>query len=289
MNIEASYPGNGLGLPRGRNCATPGVAIPVYLINLDRAPDRLQTMDRQLHAAGIMYERVIAVEGDELIFPHALYDEKGFRWRHGKLTNPAEVGCYLSHIDCARRLLASNNDHALVLEDDLLLPGDLAAIISASIAEGDLWDILRLSTVNRGRKFIAKQLTPQRALAVSLTREKGSGAYLINRRAATWLCRTLVPMCLPYDIAFDLEYLDGLRGMFVYPVPVSQEAGFPSTIQLGRCRFRLAWWQRITVYPYRAWLESSRLVLRLMLLAKFRLFHRHKVGRPLTRDVRTCG
>lgn len=276
MNISTFCPGFGLELPRSSVCkaTTSSVAVPVYLINLERALDRLLTMDRQLSSAGISYERVDAVEGDKLAFPNDLYDASGYRLRHGKLTNPAEVGCYLNHIECARRFLASQSDHALIFEDDLLLPDDLPEIISAALAESGSWDILRLSTVNRGKKFIVKQLTSQRGLAVSLTREKGSGAYLINRRAALWLCQALVPMRLPYDIAFDLEYLSGLRGMFVSPIPISQEAGFPSNIQLGRSRFRLPWWKRLTIYPYRAWLECSRFALPLALLVTFRIVNR---------------
>jgi glycosyl transferase family 25 len=291
MNIVTFCPGFGLELPRSGVCkaTTSSVAVPVYLINLERALDRLLTMDRQLSSAGIFYERVDAVEGNKLAFPNDLYDASGYRARHGKLTNPAEVGCYLSHIECARRFLASQSDHALIFEDDLLLPDDLPEIISAALAEGVSWDILRLSTVNRGKKFIVKQLTSQRALAVSLTREKGSGAYLINRRAALWLCQALVPMRLPYDIAFDLEYLSGLRGMFVSPVPISQEAGFPSNIQLGRSRFQLPWWKRPTIYPYRVWLECSRFALRLALLVTFRIVNRKSPRQALRQNSKPSG
>jgi len=78
----------------------------------------------------------------------------------------------------------SRATHALILEDALLFEEDLVAALSAALDEQRESDILRLSIVNRGRKFKLKPLTPYRGLAISLTREKGSGAYLINRRAA---------------------------------------------------------------------------------------------------------
>ena len=34
-----------------------------YLINLDRSPGRLAEADAQLHAAGVSYERVSAIDG----------------------------------------------------------------------------------------------------------------------------------------------------------------------------------------------------------------------------------
>ncbi|WP_018901576.1 glycosyltransferase family 25 protein [Rhizobium sp. 2MFCol3.1] len=240
------------------------------LINLDRAEARLQSMVEQMNTLGLPFERIAAVDGRALDFPIADYDEAGFRRRHGRMTNPGEVGCYLSHVACARRLLETTHDYALILEDDLVLPDNLAVVIGEALAEHRHWDVLRLSSVNDGRKFPVVPLSQTRSLAIALTREKGSGAYLINRKAAEWICNDLVPMKLPYDIAFDLEFFDGLRGMFVSPVPISQEAGFPSDIQQGR-RFRLPLGQRYPVYVYRAGLEIARVAHRASRLAAYRL------------------
>lgn len=259
------------------------------LINLDRAEARLHSMARQLNTLGLPFERIAAVDGRALDFPIAAYDEAGFRRRHGRMTNPGEVGCYLSHVACAKRLLESTHDHALILEDDLVLPDNLATVIAEALEEHRHWDVLRLSSVNKGRKFTAVPLSQTRSLAISLTREKGSGAYLINRKAAEWMCSDLVPMRLPYDIAFDLEFFDGLRGMFISPVPISQEAGFPSDIQQGR-RFRLPLAQRYPVYVYRAGLEIARFAFRASRLAAYHLgalTSGRKISAPLsTQDNR---
>lgn len=236
---------------------------PVYLINLDRAPERLAGMEAMLADLSLPFERVPAVDGRQLSDPIAGFSERSYRMLHGRRRNPGEIGCYLSHVECARRLLASGAEHALVLEDDVSLPDDIHAIVKAAIeADGD-WDILRLSSVNSGRKFEFRKLTPTRSLAICLTREKGSGAYMINRRAARWFVDALQPMRLPFDIAFDLEYLAGLKAAFVFPVPVSQETGLVSQIQSHRRAFHLSRWHYAIVQPYRAWLETTRLVVRL--------------------------
>jgi glycosyl transferase family 25 len=240
------------------------------LINLDRAEDRLTAMVDQLDALDMPFERISAVDGKVLQLVDETYDETGYRRRHGRLTNPGEVGCYLSHIECARRLLESGHEFALILEDDLVLPDNLGVVIAEALAEHRHWDVLRLSTVNNGRKFPVVKMSETRSLALALTREKGSGAYLMNRRAAAWISADLLPMRLPYDIAYDLEFMDGLRAMFVYPVPISQEAGFASDIQQGR-RFRLPLRERFQVYPYRAWLEFARVAFRASRLVRYRL------------------
>lgn len=238
------------------------ISIPVYLINLDRAPDRLALMETMLSDLSLPSERVSAIDGKSLKFPTADFSERGYAMRHGRRRNQAEVGCYLSHIACAQKLLASSAEHALVLEDDAILPDDIHDIVNGAIEAGDDWDILRLSSVNSGKKHVFRQISPRRSLAISLTREKGSGAYVINRRAATWFVTGLMPMRLPFDIAFDLEYFAGLKAAFVHPVPVIQDIGLVSQIQGHRRAFHLSRWHYLSVQPYRAMLEATRLICR---------------------------
>lgn len=245
-------------------------AIKVYLINLDRAQGRLATMTARLAAVPLEFERVSAVDGRALRFPIPEFSELSYRLLHGRRTVPAEVGCYLSHVECARRFLESDADHALILEDDTDFAADFLPTLSAALDHSAGWDILRLSTVSRGRKYPYAPLTPGRSLALALTREKGAGAYVINRRAAGWFVNRLLPMRLAWDIAFDLEYLAGLRAAFVHPVPVRQNDDVETQIQHQVAAAKLPRWRYLTVLPYRAFLELSRLVMRAGRLAGLR-------------------
>jgi glycosyl transferase family 25 len=242
-------------------------SLAVFLINLDRAGDRLLAMQHKLRDMGFRFERVPAVDGAAMEFPIPDFNEFAFRFKHGRWRNAAEVGCYLSHIECARRLLATNSEFALVLEDDLAFPDDFRELLDAALKQNERWDILRLSTVSRGRKFNFSRLTETRSLGVALTREKGSGAYIINRRAASWFVGELLPMQLPFDLAFDLEFFAGLMSAFVSPIPVNQQLGLPSQIQgARRRRFHRSRGHYFTVLPYRIFVETMRLVMRLSLL-----------------------
>lgn len=249
-------------LPQGLN---------VYLINLERATERLHRMEAKLSAAGLPFERVPAVEGSALRFPHPGFDAWSYRHLHGRRVIPAEVGCYLSHVECARRLLASEASHALILEDDVSFAPDFVAVLRAAMLEGASWDILRLSTVNKGPKFGYRKLPGGRRLAKALTREKGAGAYVINRAAAEWITGKLMPMRLAYDIAFDLEYLGGLRAAFIDPPPTQQRDEKVSQIQNNIKAAKYPATRYLTVLPYRAWLELTRLAFRAGHLAYLRL------------------
>jgi glycosyl transferase family 25 len=251
------------------------ITFPTYLINLDGAKDRLSLMQAKCELAGLPFERVPAVEGKELSFPIDDFQETAYTFLHGRRRNPGEIGCYLSHIECARRLLASEAQYALILEDDLTFPPDLHQLLQGAVSAAEDWDILRLSTVNSGKKYPFRRISPQRSLALALTREKGSGAYLINRRAAHWFVERLLPMQLPFDLAFDIEYLAGLRSVFVTPVPIGQDTGLPSQIQGKRRALHLSRWHYLIVHPYRAWLETSRFTIRSCRLVRSLLKNRH--------------
>ncbi|MGG7576712.1 glycosyltransferase family 25 protein [Rhizobium sp. Nf11,1] len=261
--------------------ATPAALMPAfhpvslrvntYLINLDRAPLRRFRMERLLSGFGLAYERVAAVDGAGLSLPHPDFDERSYLRRHGRRPNLFEIGCYLSHVVCARRFLGSNAEFALILEDDLDFDDDFAELLEAALQHEAQWDILRLSTVNSGRKHRVEPLTAARSLAIALTREKGSGAYLINRKAAGWIVGAMLPMRLPYDLAFDLEFDEGLRACFVDPLPVSQRADPCSQIQAGLSAYRLGRRRPWSVLPFRAAAEIRRFVARFIRLAAWRL------------------
>lgn len=240
----------------------------IYLINLDRAVQRFQFMDAQFQQLGLEYERMVAVDRLNLNPSIPEYDAKGYRLRHGRKFHDGEIACYLSHIACLRAFLNSSNEYALILEDDCHLPNDLYAIIQTAIQNSAEWDILRLSTVNSGWRIPYRKFDQSRSLAIALTREKGAGGYMVNRRCAEIFLKELLPIRVPWDIAFDFEYMMGLRSVFVEPPPIDQNSGMETQIQHEAIRYRLPPHRYLTVFPYRAYLETNRFLRRGMKLIK---------------------
>lgn len=230
----------------------------IYLINLDRAVQRFQFMDAQFQQLGLAYERMSAVDRLNLDPSISEYDAKGYRLLHGRKFHDGEIACYLSHVACLREFLKSSNEYALILEDDCRLPNDLYAIIQTAISNGGEWDILRLSTVNSGWRIPYRKFDQNRYFAIALTREKGAGGYMVNRRCAEIFLKELLPIQVPWDIAFDIEYLMGLRSVFVEPPPIDQNSGMETQIQHDATRYKLPLRRYATVFPYRAYLETNR-------------------------------
>lgn len=235
--------------------------LAVFLINMDSATKRLEDMTARLDAIGLQAVRIAGVNGRELNYPIPEFSEISYMLMHGRRTSPPEIGCYLSHVACANKFMDGDADIALILEDDVVFDNDFLNAVDEAVLNGGDWDLLRLTTVSNGSKFPFRPLSNGRSLAIALTREKGSGAYLVNRRAGKWISK-LIPMRLAYDIAFDLEYLAGLKGAFIYPLCATQDADGESQIQNNLRIYRLPRWRYFTVLPYRAYLETSRFLLR---------------------------
>ena len=89
----------------------------IYLINLGRRPDRLAAMQAQAAGLGLPLDRVEAVDA-RLVEP-ALLD----RWfaAGGPLGEipRGDKACLLSHRLAWQEFLASGDDHAVFLEDDV--------------------------------------------------------------------------------------------------------------------------------------------------------------------------
>jgi len=114
-----------------------------WVINLDRAPDRLARISAQLQRLGLGYTRLPAVDARTLTpAQRAALDEPGYRRKHGMTPVPGELGCYLSHVEAMRLFLDSDAACALILEDDVLLHDSLPAVLNGLLQHAARWDMV---------------------------------------------------------------------------------------------------------------------------------------------------
>jgi glycosyl transferase, family 25 len=199
---------------------TPMTPTLVLVINLDKDTARLAKIANQLEALGLAWTRIPAVHGARLTAEQRqrLVDVEGYGRRHGMTPNAGEIGCYLSHLDAARALLASDATQALVLEDDVGLTPDVPAILDALAEKADRWDMVKLSAVHRGTPQPVVRLGERHHLTVMLSQCTAASAYVINRRAAHAYVDNLLPIRLPFDHAFDRAWTLGIRVRRVDPL-----------------------------------------------------------------------
>lgn len=123
--------------------------LPAYVINLDGSEARLASARDQLDQAGIAFERVAAFDGRGLRldqFPG--YDAKRALAYMGRPLRGGEIGCYLSHLEAARRFLATGKPFGLVFEDDVQLFPEMPALLDQLLnwigTRPTDWDMINL-------------------------------------------------------------------------------------------------------------------------------------------------
>lgn len=232
-----------------------------WVINLDRAPDRLARIADRLAALQLPWTRLAAVDARALSdAQRSALDTATYCRRHGMTPLPGELGCYLSHVAVLQAFLASPAAYALVLEDDVRLHDSLPAVLQGLQQHPDRWDMVKLSAVHSGTPVPYLSLCPGHRLAVMLSKCTGSSAYAVNRAAAQAYVRGLLPMQLPYDHVFDQGWRFGLKVRLVTPTPcghddtVASTIGTPATVSR---KFKAL--QRLPAHWYRLGNETRRL------------------------------
>ena len=125
-----------------------------FLINLDGSDDRLNSARAQLDQQGIAFTRVSAFDGRGLNLTEVRdYDEAHAVRYMGRKLKGGELGCYYSHLDCARRFLASDATHAMVLEDDMRLIGEIMPTVQQHVnwlqVNAQDWHLLHIAANKR--------------------------------------------------------------------------------------------------------------------------------------------
>ncbi|WP_207101776.1 glycosyltransferase family 25 protein [Paracoccus shandongensis] len=214
--------------------------LPVYLINLDGSEDRLRSATRQLDDAGIPFERVPAFDGRALRveeFPG--YDPVGTMAYMGRPLRGGEIGCYLSHLDCARRVLDSGAARGLVFEDDMQLKPGFAEglrVVLDWLDEHPDWDLVNLGSPQH------KIYTPVLGFDVAgrhhdLTRAHyfpmTATALIWSRQGAETFVRTHDRITRGVDNHFRHWLTRSDRGLAVWP-PLVTTTGAESDIEDGK-------------------------------------------------------
>jgi len=141
----------------------------VYLISLDRTPDRREPLLRQLDDLAIAYEVFYAVDGRKgfriedvekyagrrkqnklgVNFMDAMQDDISSSTLSSALTlhERLRFGCYLSHVHIWEKLVLSQTTHMVILEDDVSIAPNFDGRLKLSLAQlPESWDIFYLNS-----------------------------------------------------------------------------------------------------------------------------------------------
>lgn len=247
--------------------------IIALIINLDRSKDRLDKITKRLNQLHIRWQRVSAIDGwDKKQEIYQYIDEDLFKKKHGKPVLPGEIGCYLSHLKAIEIFNKSNYTFALILEDDVELGDDLHTILDELPNHHNEWDMVKLSGIHNGNALKIKKIkVKDYFLAVNTTSYTGASCYLINKNAASWMLDALLPMTLPYDLAYDNGWKSKLKIRIIKPAPCEHSFAMGSELHPKNIiRNNFHWSKRLYTYLYRIKSDIQRLGYALTEYLKYR-------------------
>jgi glycosyl transferase family 25 len=209
---------------------TPALSLPIWIINLDRATERRSRMEAQFDRMGLTVTRIAAIDGKaEAATIASMADTARFTTLMGRPPLAAELGCYLSHLEAWRRLVASGAEVGLVLEDDVVFHDDFLLAISAALTVTHQWDMLKLNRI-RAKVPLRQSRVQDWQLNAYLGPATGFGAYLITRALAERLLPKLLPIRLPIDYEATRFFEHDFRLLGLEPFPSHVYDGGVSTI-----------------------------------------------------------
>lgn len=206
----------------------------IFIINLDRSPERYQHALAQLAQwPELPIERIAAADGRALP-PEQLnqhYSEPLNRRYYHKLLTVGEKGCYLSHIWCWQKIVEEQLDFALILEDDFILQGDLPLLLDQVHTLNEPWHYLKLAMPNKQQPVLKTQPL---ASGLSLVHYKkhpvSTVAQLVSKQGAALLLDKAVPFYRPVDVALQHSFELGIAATGIQPQQFRTELEFESNI-----------------------------------------------------------
>lgn len=196
-----------------------------FVINLPNDKARWRSVSSQLSDQRIDYDRVVGILGaglsEDALAEH--YDAVKASWRQARPLTPSEIGCALSHLVVYRTMIRQDLPRALVLEDDVIIPSEVAMVLD--LLEGQMPAeepiVCLLSPAEPSKEGVRIALGHGYSLMPF-----GSGhftsSYALTRAAAIYLLGALHPVGDVADCWKRLARAGVLKIMVVVPTVIEQ-------------------------------------------------------------------
>jgi len=188
--------------------------VPVFVISLARLHERRAAITSHLRALGVEFELIDGVDGQKI--PH---EQRVAMQPDGADFHPGVIGCYLSHMEAYRRILARDIPVALILEDDGRLVRSFARVLRREIESTD-FDYCFLDFQNANEKgqiyydsSDSIEIYPGFTAHATHDGPGSTHAYLITKDAAAKRLAHELPIAKPVDIYSTLPYRPRFRAL----------------------------------------------------------------------------
>ncbi len=204
--------------------------IPVFLINLERSPARLERMKDRLAKLGLVYERIAAVDAKDMSESEREKLDPPRFWQTKKF--PTEIACYASHLKVMRLIVERQLPRAIILEDDADFDDDFAVWIQDDCPIPQDTDVLKLEGFGAHNSIkIPISRYNNRSINFAYKPAGGAAAYILTLEGAKKAIKTLNIMREQIDDDLFGYWKNGLKVYEVFPFPAKQDQIDHATIR----------------------------------------------------------
>ena len=203
----------------------------VFVINLTRSPERWAAIRAQLEPLGIPFERFDATDGRLLTAEERdrYYSTSLNRRTYHHPLSLGEIACYLSHLRACARILELGLEHAVILEDDIVLDPGFKPALALLAQLPRPWDVVKLGAVSPKPILKYQPLAGFALCHYSKTPISGF-AQAISSEGARKILRAREQFGRPYDVDLQHVWENGLKIAGLEPFPVRIRDGILSDI-----------------------------------------------------------
>ena len=245
-----------------------------YIINLDKSIERWNYTSEKFRSLGLNVLRVPAIAGKDLVFPHPDFAAWKYFFWYGRPMVPNKVACYFSHIKALRTFLETNEEHAMICEDDVFPLPELIDVLKEAMRYSDSWDMLRLNGIKSTYGLDFAELSHGYRLGCDLRTASGNGGKIVNRYAAETIIKKCLPMRLPHDVTLFYDLPIGIREVTIHPFPVQLNEVDSKNSVIGKepryPLFHPASLRHVISLPYRICSRTTRKISRICLALRYR-------------------
>lgn len=190
-----------------------------YVINLDGSNERLANVTQTLSEQGIDFIRISAFDGRQ-VDPTSFdeYSEPKALAYMGRTLTGGELGCYFSHLNCAKVFLESDADFVVVLEDDMKPSDDLAHKINMLIQglADEKWHLINIGA-NKRKIFTPLFKIGEHQVSHAHYFPMTTTGVVWNKNGARAFLEQGLPIYAPVDNFFRDWLTKSNLGIGVYP------------------------------------------------------------------------
>ena len=216
--------------------------IPIYVINMDRSPERLEYMRRQLAEKQLSLIRISAVDANSLGEPPAagIFDAERARRAYYAPILKTEIACFMSHRLAWRTFVEeSAAPLCITLEDDAELSDAFVPVVEAVAARGPCdWDIIKLFARREQASKTVAELPAGHRLVRHLRQPTGNVGQILSRAGAEKMLARSRRIYRPLDVQLQHWWEFGVRVLSIDPPLVREVSGRLGGTTIGTTRPR---------------------------------------------------